>query len=278
MEQFIADGANVIVDGVTAGEFTTKVAEAHPDVKFLRTDPSGLPNEETFWYNGPQVAYLVGMAAGLMTKSNRIGYVNAFDMPLFRLEISAMALGAQSVNPEATVSVATVNSWYDPATVKQASEALIASGVDVLAGSVSDPANNVAIAEAKQVWAVGVMGDTRTYAPTMWLTGSIINFPTMLNDQIGRILDGKWEGNGVMRFYGVPDGMTLAEWGPNVPQEVKDKVDAVLQRIIKEGYDPLAGPLYDKEGELVLAQGKSFTGLEVLQGVPWLVKGVEGLQ
>ena len=54
MEQFIANGATIIVDGVSAGEFTTKVAQAHPEVYFIRTDSggTGLPNEEAIWYNG----------------------------------------------------------------------------------------------------------------------------------------------------------------------------------------------------------------------------------
>jgi len=280
MEQFIADGATIIVDGVSAGEFTTKVAQAHPEVYFIRTDSTGtgLPNEEALWYNGAQVSYLLGMAAGLVTKSNKLGYVNAFDMPMMRLEINAFELGAQSVNPNAVTSVVTINNWYDPATTLQASEALISSGVDVLWGVIADPADTVAIAEKNNAWAIGVMGNQQSFAPSMWLNGSVINFPAMLIDEIGRIFDGKWEGNNTLRFYGVPTGMTLNDWGPNVPQDVKDQVDAVLQKIINDGYDPLVGPIYDKDGNLVLAEGETFTGAEVREGVPWIVSGVEGLE
>ena len=280
MEQFIADGATIIVDGVSAGEFTTKVAQAHPEVYFIRTDSggTGLPNEEALWYNGAQVSYLLGMAAGLVTKSNKLGYVNAFDMPLMRLEISAFELGAQSVNPDAVTSVVTINNWYDPATTLQASEALISSGADVLWGVVADPPDTLAVAEKNNVWALGIMGNQQSFAPNKWLNGSVINFPAMLSDEIGRIFNGKWEGKNTLRFYGVPTGMTLNDWGPNVPQDVKNQVDALLQKIINDGYDPLVGPIYDNAGNLVLAEGETFTGDEVRQGVPWIVKGVEGFK
>jgi basic membrane lipoprotein Med (substrate-binding protein (PBP1-ABC) superfamily) len=277
-EQLIADGADVIVDAVTAGDFTTQVAQAHPDVKFLRTEPSALPNEESFWYHGPQVGYLLGIASGLVSESGKLGYVNAFDIPLLRLEVNAFALGAQSVNPEATVSVATINSWYDPAAAKQATEALLASDADVLWGIVNDPANTIALAEEAGVWSVGTMGDTRDFAQENYISAGVIDFGSMLVDQVGRILDGQWEGNGAMRFYSIPEGMDIAAWGPNVPQDVQDQVNAVRDRIVNEGFDPLAGPITDKDGNVVLAEGGALTGLQVLQGVPWLVPGVEGLE
>ena len=82
------------------------------------------------WIHEP--AYLAGMLAGGLTKSNVIGVVAAMPIAEVNRLANAFILGAQSVNPDVTALVSFINSFYDPATAKEAAVAQIGAGADVL--------------------------------------------------------------------------------------------------------------------------------------------------
>lgn len=80
-----------------------------------------------------QPRYLSGIAAGMTTENDKIGFVAAMPTPEVIRGINAFTLGVRSVNPEATVQVVWTNTWYDPAVEKQAAESLLDAGVDTVA-------------------------------------------------------------------------------------------------------------------------------------------------
>src|SRR6202044_3861524 len=92
---------------------------------------------QTRFYEG---AYLLGILAGKMTKSNTLGFVGSFPVPEVVRNLDAYTLGAQSVNPKIKTKVVWVNTWYDPGKERQAAETLVAQGADFLAQNTDSPA------------------------------------------------------------------------------------------------------------------------------------------
>ncbi|NBR67367.1 MAG: BMP family ABC transporter substrate-binding protein, partial [Actinobacteria bacterium] len=93
----------------------------------------GLVHLGTYFGAAEEARYLSGIAAGKASPSGKIGYVAAFPIPEVIRGINAFTLGAQSVNPDATVQVTWTKTWFDPTLEKEAAEALLDAGVDVLA-------------------------------------------------------------------------------------------------------------------------------------------------
>ncbi|MBN2625951.1 MAG: BMP family ABC transporter substrate-binding protein [Spirochaetales bacterium] len=119
---------------------TVAAAAKYPDVKFYHC--SGYmrsPNMGTYMGDMYQIYYLNGLIAGALTESNKIGYVAAFPIPELFRHMNAFALGIKEVNPEATVDARWTYAWYGPAVAREAAEALVADGVDVLAFTEDTP-------------------------------------------------------------------------------------------------------------------------------------------
>ena len=146
-------------------EPTLRVAKLFPKVHFEHATgyktAANLVTYETRFYEG---AYLLGVLAGMTTKSNTLGYVGSFPIPEVIRNIDAFTLGARSVNPKATTKVIWVDTWYDPGKERQAAEALIAQGADVLCQNTDSPAI-VQAAEQHGVHAFGWDSDMLKYGP-----------------------------------------------------------------------------------------------------------------
>ena len=106
-------------------DYTLNVAKEFPKVIFEHTAGyKTADNMGTYFGKNFEGSYLAGIAAGKMTKKNLLGYVGAFPIPEVIYNINAFALGAQSVNPDAKVSVVWSNTWYDPTTERPSSDQL----------------------------------------------------------------------------------------------------------------------------------------------------------
>ena len=152
---------------------TNKVAKQFPDVKFEHaTGYKRGENVSTYsgrFYEGRAV---IGTIAGLMTKSNVIGYVGSFPIPEVVRGINAMTLAARKVNPDVEVKVVWVNSWFDPGKEGDAAKALIDQGADIIAQHTDSPAP-LQVAEARGVYAFGQASDMAAFAPMAQLTAII---------------------------------------------------------------------------------------------------------
>ena len=133
-----------------------EVAEKYPKIKFMISTIEEKKAENVKYYFGRlyQAMYLSGMLAGFSTKTNKLGFVSSYPCPLMYRCINAYALGAQSVNKEAKVYVAWVDSWFDPGREMRTAQYLIEKGCDVLAQGTNSPAPQQA-AEAAGVYSIG---------------------------------------------------------------------------------------------------------------------------
>lgn len=250
------------------------VAARHPDKIFLHnTGYKTADNLATYMGREYQSGYLTGMTAGKMTKNNKIGYVAAFPIPEVVYTINAFALGAQSVNPDVEVSVVWSNTWYDPAVERQAAVSLLDTGVDVLAAYQDSPASIQAAAE-RNVWGIGNDSDMGHFAPDTYLTNPVWNWGPYYIDTIKKVIDGTWK---TEAYWGaMSTGITdIAPFGKNVPQDVKDLVEAKKKDLMAGSFEVFQGPIVDADGKTRAEAGAVLSDEDVL-AMNWFVKGVKG--
>ena len=169
----------IMGDAFAAEEAVRKVAAEFPDIPFAfgsGEDPVG-PNMSVFdnWLQDP--AYLSGMLAGGLTKSNTIGVVGAMPIPEVNRIVNAFVMGVKETNPNATVKVSMINTFFDPAAAKQAAQAHVSAGADVL---FAERDGVIAAAEEADIPVIGMMVDQEEEAPGHVATSLIWNMrPTV---------------------------------------------------------------------------------------------------
>ncbi|MFW6115886.1 MAG: BMP family ABC transporter substrate-binding protein [Chloroflexota bacterium] len=255
-------------------EPTFEVSEEFPDVMFEHC--SGFmtrDNMATYFGRMYQPRYLSGIVAGEMTEENVIGYVAAFPIPEVIRGINAFTLGVRSVNPEAEVRVVWTNTWYDPVKEREAAEALLDQGADMIAQH-QDTTEPQKAAQERGVLSIGYDSDMRGFVGDTVLTSPQWDWGTYYIDTVQDIIDGTWQTH---QFWGdMETGIVkLAEMSPLVPDEVREQVDAEEQRILDTDWDVFCGPIYDQDGNEAVAEGECMSDEEMLN-MDWFVEGVIG--
>ena len=255
-------------------EPTLRVAKLFPKVSFEHATgyktAANVVTYQTRFYEG---AYLLGVLAGKTTKSNTLGFVGSFPIPEVIRNIDAFALGARSVNPKAVVKVIWVDTWYDPGKERQAAEALIAQGADVLSQNTDSPAV-VQVAEQRGVHAFGWDSDMSKYGPHAQLTANTENWAGYYIDEIRKVMAGTWTG-GRQIAYGLKEKMVvLMPLNKSVPADVARVFEEKKRDIIDGTLKPFAGPLRDSTGVVRVAAGSALSDAQ-LMAINWYVDGVD---
>jgi basic membrane protein A len=257
------------------GEATLAVAQDYPDVYFEHnTGVETATNVSTYFGRIYQSRFLTGLVAGSMTESNIIGYVAAFPIPQVVRGINGFTLGVKAANPDAVVHVIWTNTWFDPVIEREAAESLVNIGADVIAQhqNSSEPQK---VAEENGIWGIGYNTDMSLVAPNASLTSAIWHWGNYYVMEAQAVLDGTWESK--QYWGGLKDGIIdIAPYNEAVPQAVRDLVEEFRTRIVESGWDIFDGPLYDQNGNLVLADGDRFSDEYLLNDMDWLVEGVVG--
>ncbi|ANE47649.1 membrane protein [Paenibacillus swuensis] len=255
-------------------DYTLNVAKKFPDVVFLhcsgyKTDT----NMGIYFGKNFEGSYLSGMAAGKVTKKNIIGYVGAFPIPEVIYNINAFTLGVQSVNPEAKVNVVWSNTWFDPATERQAAISLLDKGADVLMAYQDSPATLQAAAE-RGAMAGGNDSDMTRFAPKAYLTNPTWNWGPYYTSVVKAVADGTWTNKPYVGS--MADGMIgLAPLGESVPEDAKKLVTDTQAKIIDGSFQIFKGPIVDASGATKVEKDQVMT-LEEINKMNWFIKGVEG--
>jgi basic membrane protein A len=222
---------------------TLKVAEEFPDVRFEH-------------------------ATGFKTANNMATY-NA----RFYEGINSFTLGARSVNPKAQVRVVWTNSWFDPGKERDAANALIGQGADVLTHH-TDSTAVVATAEEKGKLAVAYHSDMSKFGPKAQLAAVTHHWGAYYTQRAQAVLDGKWSSGRV--WMGMKDGaIKLDAINPSVPKDVADMVVARGQDIAAGKFHPFTGPIRTNEGKEVIGKDAVMTD-EQLGQMNFYVQGVVG--
>ncbi|MFH1907296.1 MAG: BMP family ABC transporter substrate-binding protein [Chloroflexota bacterium] len=292
---------------------TLAAAQRYPDNYFFHVSGyKRAPNMGTLMADFYQLYYLNGLMAGALTKSGKIGYVAAVPIPELVRHIDAFTLGVREANPNATVEVRWIFAWYDPAKAREAAEALIATGVDVLAFT-EDTATVVQVGEeytakGQPVYTFGHYSPMAQFGPNSMISGQLVNWGLIYEDILTKIylgiyttknlenvdywglLSGGWQ-------LGAPSSVELGgQFGEPISPKFVDALkavkvtdpllgeisvyDLVFKRIeqMKDPavlFDPFSGPINDQGGALKVQAGQRLSYFE-LSTIDWFVEGLIG--
>ena len=276
----LVDAGCHIIFGNSYGfmDYMYELAGEYPEVIFSHC--SGYKNNgvnmNNYFGRIYQARYLAGIAAGLKTKSNLIGYVAAWpDVAEVNGGLNAFALGIQSVNPDAVVYVKYINTWYEPTLEKQAAVALLALGCDVI-GQHCDTAMPQVAAEEAGMFGCGYNTDMTPNAPKAHLTAPIWHWSSVYITQVKDAIEGNWKP--VNYFLGLQENLVdISPLSDNVAPGTAEKIEEARARILSGEWDVFTGPLFNSAGEQVLADNQRMTDGEItgdlMKGL--LLKGIE---
>ena len=280
----LAKQGNEIIFTTSFGymDHTIKVAKEFPNVKFEHiTGYKRSPNVATGNIRFYEGRYVQGVVAGLMTKSNKIGYLASFPIPEVIQGINAFGIGLRSVNPKAEVSVIWVNSWYDPVKEADAAKVHIAEGADILAQHTDSPAM-LQTAQKAGVHGFGQSSDMKAFAPKAQLFSSVNNWGPYYISKIQQMMDGKWStGDGPDHWagntwVGMADDYLVLSPFENMPSDVAAAA-AKAAADIKSGKNKIfTGPIKDNSGEIRVPAGKTLNDGELFQTLDYYVDGISG--
>ena len=272
----MAGQGNKLIFGTTFGymEPMLKVAADNPEVKFEHaTGYKTAPNMRTYDSRTYEGAYMAGVIAGRMTKSNTLGVVASIPIPEVIRNINSFTLGAQSTNPNIKTKVVWVNEWFNPPKETEAATALINGGADILFQN-TDSSAVLQTAEKMGKRGFGWDSDMTAYGPKAHLGSAIINWAPYYIKAVGEALDGKLATGHT--WWGVKEGaIDLVSLAADVPEDAKAKLEEVRSGLKAGTYNIWKGPTSDNTGKEVLAEG-TVADDKFLGGINWYVKGVEG--
>ncbi|MEL7649465.1 MAG: BMP family ABC transporter substrate-binding protein [Sedimentibacter sp.] len=274
----IEEGANIIF-GTSWGYMDTMeaLAEEYPDVIFshgtgYKSNGSNLNNYFGRIY---QARYLSGIAAGLKTKSNLIGYVAAMGQENSEVTggINAFAMGVYSVNPDAKVYVKVTNSWYSPEEETNAAKALLAEGCDVIAQHCDTP-NPQLEAEKAGAFGIGYNSDMSKDAPKATLTSAVWNWSAYYTWAVEKVINGTWKGENY--FGGMAEGLVdISPLNESIVADgTADAIEAARASILDGSFNVFDGVIETNDGKTVGEEGKTLDDAAITGGINWYFKTV----
>jgi len=265
-----------LVFGTTFGYMQPmlKVAADAKDVKFEHaTGYKTAANLRTYDARTYEGAYMVGVIAGGMTKTNVLGVVASIPIPEVIRNIDAFTLGAQSVNPAVTTRVVWVNKWFDPPKEGEGAQALLDGGADVLMQN-TDSSAVLQAAEKAGKYGFGWDSDMQKFGPSAHLASAVIDWAPYYKKAVKDVLDGTWKTE--QTWWGVAQGaIDVVSVSDKVPAPIKDKLAAVKRGLGDGSFAIWKGPIADQAGKEVVAASQVADD-NFLHAINFYVKGVQG--
>jgi simple sugar transport system substrate-binding protein len=275
IRDLVAQGNKIIfATSFGYGDAMEKVAKDHPDVLFEHaTGYKTAPNLRVYEGRFYEDAYLAGVLAGKMTKTNVLGFVATFPIPEVLRNINAYTLGAQSVNPKVKTKVVWIGSWFDPPKETEAAQSLMNQGADVLLQN-TDSTAVLQTAEKNGKYAFGWDSDMSAFAPKAHLASCALNWGVYYVKAIEEAMAKTWK-TGATK-WGIKEGMNdFVKVADFIPEDAKKKVEEAKAFLLANPGVVFKGPLVDNTGKEVLA--KDVVPDDKWKGeIAFYVKGVEG--
>jgi len=275
MNQMAAQG----VDMMMLGSFGymndgLKTAKRYPDIDFIHASGYKVAdNFGNFLTRNHESAYVAGMAAGYVTETGNIGMVASYAIPEVIGIINAFTLGAQSTNPDISVSIVWLNSWFDPSKAQESARSLIAQQSDVIFSIYQDTPSVVTVAEEEGVYVVNTSSDMKPYAPTHLLASMKVSWGDYFIEQVQASMDDSFTGGS---FWGgmADNAVSVESISEDLSAEQRTSLDETIGAITSAEFNPFTGPIVDQDGEEMVAAGQTLSDEDLLS-ISWLVEGIE---
>lgn len=256
-----------------------KMAAKYPKIQFrhcggLWTSAKHPANTGSYFGYIDEGQYLNGVVAGHASKSGKLGFIAAKPIPQVLRNINAFTLGARSVNPAITTQVIITGDWALPVKEAEATNALIAQGVDVVTCHVDSPKVVVETAERRGIMTCGYHANQSKLAPKGYLTGAEWNWHKVYTDFIADMKAGRTPGNFVRG--GLKEGFVkTSPYGAAVPEKARTMADGIKAQMLGGAFTIFKGAMKDNKGKTVIAAGKSHAQTDPwLETMNWMVEGV----
>ena len=246
MRQLAAGNAQIVFGvGFLFTDDIRKLAEEFPNKKFacidytVRADDKLPPNLAALTFKEQEGSYLVGALSGLLTRTDRVGFVGGMGTPLIKKFEAGYVAGVVATNPEAKVDVkyagTTASAFKDPTKGKELALAEYNAGSDIIYHASGSTGLGVfEAAREKDKYAIGVDSDQYDEAPGNILTSMVKRVDVAVFDSIRDLKDGKWQGG--VHVYGLAqDGVGWVYDDRNkalIPDEAKTVVDSLKAEVI----------------------------------------------
>jgi len=236
---------------------------------WIQTDNFG-----NYYGNMPPSFYPMGVAAGKMTKTNKLGFVIGLPIGWSIANVNAFHLGARMVNPDVETTVVVTGGWLDRAKETAAANALIDKGCDVLTMHVDSPGTIIQTAEERGVYSIGFQSlAAQKFAPKGWITGLGFTWGGVMTEAAQQVIDGTWKSQ--MLRKGIDEGyIAVAPFGEAVPEDVR-KIILGAVADLAEGFNIFTGPIKDQEGNIRLSEGETVSAGD-MGNFDWYAEGIIG--
>ncbi|MDM0043130.1 BMP family ABC transporter substrate-binding protein [Variovorax dokdonensis] len=275
-----SDGASLVF-GTSFGyfdPFMVDMAKKYPKVEFRHPTSLWSPDKHPMNLGGyfcylDQAHYVNGIAAGLSSKSGKIGYVAAKPIAIVLRNVNSFTAGVRAVNPNAVVQLVITGEWSMPVREAEATNALIAAGNDVIACHVDSPKVVIETAEKAGVKSCGHNASQAKLAPKGFITGAENKWETVYKSFAADLAAGKKLPN---RFFGGYDKDMVAStpFGAGATEQARNAATAAIASL-KAGKPIWTGPVKSNTGKVVLEKGVDNYD-PVLEKMDWLIEGVNG--
>lgn len=276
MRQLAEDGYDMFfATSIVFQDAAINLAYEYPDVKievatgFVRTD--NLATYSARFYEG---RYVHGTIAGLVTGTNKIGYIASLPTPEVMRGINAAFLAARSVNPDVIFDIAWTNSYYNAEREEQAARQLVADGADILMQATYTP-RPMQVAEELGVYAFGWASEMREFGPNASLTSTIDHWGPYYIGRIRALIDGRWAPNENVNSMG-SNTQIIGRLSEDIPNRVTLLALDTIARLRKSEIHPFTGPIRRQDGSGWLASSETATESDLLT-MNFFVEGITGI-
>jgi len=230
----------IMANGYPFEDVIHRVSEEFPDKMFIGIElPTAGPNIMTARIERGESGYIQGTIAAKMTKTNKIGYVSAFEAPHTDKELEILKEVVAELNPEAEVIAVYTSDWADVNLAKQAADSLADRGADIFT-TAFHPGNMAAIQLAQErdgIYVIGMQVDSYDLGPDVVLTSTLTNTTMVVRNAIKDVLEGNYK-PGTSATYGYKEGAnSLGKFGNNMPEELKTEIEQLVEDIKADKVD-----------------------------------------
>jgi basic membrane protein A and related proteins len=241
----------VILHCGTYGQAAVNAARAFPKTIFLHsTAPADKDPPSNFYYYDiaqQEGSFIAGYLAGLMSKKDKVAAIGGFTFPAMVRQVEGFLLGARYAKPEIQLNRSYINTFDDAVKAKEAAQAQIDGGVDVIYGATDQAARGIFVAAQNAgVYAVADYADQSTLAPKAILASVLYDFGALVKLMIVNAAEGKLD-HSKSYVLGMHDGFGTVVLNPaletTIPQSARDKVANITREITASRMIIPFGPL-----------------------------------
>lgn len=277
-EELIDEGCReIFATSFGYGPGINELARKHPDIYFFHcAGTETAPNVSVYFGRMYQARYLSGMAAGMRTKTNHIGYVAAMPIVEVIRGINAFTLGVRKVNPAAVVHVRWTNSWDNIEMEKSVTQKLLQDfPIDIVAYH-QNSSKLLETAQGMGVEGIGYHYDNMEKFPSSMLTAAVWDWKQLYTKLIKECIDGRF----TSRSYYLGINNNVVKISPirrgTLSSEQIAAIDSVKNAIMGGSWDVFYGSIYSQDGRLMVQDGQTLSDKYLIQDMDWLVMGTEG--